>query len=225
MPLVAAVRRLIAPFAVGLIFTQQAAAYEFPLSPASLHAAFVLGQRNDKATAEFLAPYLKQDMQQSDDATHIAEVEMLTPFVQVVDDSRATASGLTEQQAIQDAKERGNIITVRILIMLPSAYPKKESGNNAAQATKDQKAALKPENFWQNFHFNVIQGGKTLPTRTIRSKPIYSAATKESPSVLDGATVWLDYDTKDVASEDTDVEIVTPDEKRIRVTYDLKRLR
>ena len=35
-------------------------AYEAPLTPAALHDAWTLGQRNDQATAEFLAPYSKQ---------------------------------------------------------------------------------------------------------------------------------------------------------------------
>ncbi len=35
-------------------------AYEVPLTPAALHEAFILGQRNDAATAAFLNPYVKQ---------------------------------------------------------------------------------------------------------------------------------------------------------------------
>jgi hypothetical protein len=43
--------------------------------------------------------------------------------------------------------------------------------------------------------------------------------------VLDGATVWLEYDAKDVASEETVVEVTTPDSKTISATFDLKKLR
>jgi hypothetical protein len=43
--------------------------------------------------------------------------------------------------------------------------------------------------------------------------------------VLDGATVWLEYDAKDVASEGTVVKVTTPDSKTISATFDLKKLR
>ena len=37
-----------------------APAYDGQLTPAALHDAYVLGQRNDQATAAFLSPYVKQ---------------------------------------------------------------------------------------------------------------------------------------------------------------------
>ena len=69
------------------------------------------------------------------------------------------------------------------------------------------------------------QRGKTLTTRSIHNKPIYSAPSKNAPSVLDGATVWLEYDAKNIASEPVTVEITTPDSKTIAATFDLQKLR
>ena len=43
--------------------------------------------------------------------------------------------------------------------------------------------------------------------------------------MLTGENVWLEYDLKDVASEPTDVEVVTPQGKVIKATFDLKKLR
>jgi YD repeat-containing protein len=77
--------------------------------------------------------------------------------------------------------------------------------------------ALQPEGFfWQNFRFATKQHGKTIATRFIRNKPIYSASTKDTPAVLDGATVWLEYD-----AEEAVVEVTTPGSK----TFDLQELR
>ena len=110
--------------------------------------------------------------------------------------------------------------------MLPSAFPKQESGPaSAPPPTTEQKQALRPENFWQNFQFNLKQNGKTLTPHSVRNKPIYSAPSKNAPSVLDGATVWLEYDAKSVASESATFEIVTPDSKTISSTFDLQNLR
>jgi len=203
-------------------------AYEVPLTPAALHEAFILGQRNDAATAAFLNPYVKQITENSQES-HIAEIQILTPFAQVVDLSRRFTSGYSEEQAAREYHQRGDTVVIRILLMLPAAYPKPEAPANEAPAPAQQPPApstqLQPENFWQNFRFATKQHGKTIPTRFIRNKPIYSTPTKDTPSVLDGATVWLEYDAKDVASEETVVEVTTPDSKTIGATFDLKKLR
>lgn len=221
-------RRAAVLFQVFLFFLStwclEVRAYERPLVDASVREAWILGQRNDQATAAFRAPYIKQ-MDPTPSGRHIAEIEVLTPFALVVDTSRQRLSAYSEQQAAQDYHQQGDKVVVRVLLMLPSAYPKQESGPRAVSSTAKQKAALRPENFWQNFRFNVMQHGNILASRSIQNQPVYSAATKDAPSVLDGATVLLDYDAKDVASEPLTVEVVTPDAKSITATFDLQNLR
>jgi hypothetical protein len=199
-------------------------AYEFPLNSTTIHEAYILGQRNDQATADFLAPYVKELIANGQIGSHIAEIQVLTPFVQVVDESRKNTSGYTEQQAADDYRRRGNSVLVRIVLMLPAAFPKQRDSSAAARNTQNN-APLRPENFWQNFRFNVRQRGKTIASRAIRNTPIYSAATKDTPAVLDGATVWLEFDAKDISSDQFVVEVVTPDAKNITAAFDLKRLR
>jgi hypothetical protein len=214
--------------ALCLANCRPAAAYEVPLSPAALHEAYILGQRNDQTTASFRNPYSKQITEESK-APHIAEIQILTPFAQVVDLSRQFTSGYSEEQAAREYHQRGNTVVVRILLMLPAAYPKPEPAPNETPAPPQQSpppnTALQPENFWQNFRFDTKQHGKTIATRSIHNKPIYSTPTKDTPAVLDGATVWLEYDAKDMASEETVVEVTTPDSKTINATFDLKKLR
>ena len=206
-------------------------AYDVSLTPAALHEAYIMGQRNDQATASFLSPYLKQLAEKSR-APHIAEIQILTPFAQVVDLSRRFTSGYSEEQAAREYRRRGDIVLVRILLLLPGAFPKPDapaaaaSPADAQQPSPPQTSALKPENFWHNFRFDIKQRGKTIATRFIRSnKPLYSTPTKDTPAVLDGATVWLEYDAKDVASEETLIEVLTPESKTITATFDLKSLR
>jgi hypothetical protein len=203
-------------------------AYEVPLTSQALHEAWILGQRNDQATANFLSPYLKQ-IAEASEVPHIAEIEILTPFAQVVDLSRRFTSGYSEDQAAREYHQRGDTVVVRIVLMLPAAYPKPEPAPDQPPASQQPpppaNAPLRPENFWQNFRFAMKQHGKTIATRFIHNKPIYSTPTKDTPAVLDGATVWLEYDAKDVASDETVVEVTTPDSKTINVTFDLKKLR
>ena len=200
-------------------------AYEAPLPPAALHDAWTLGQRNDPATAEFLAPYSKQVTEGSQQVPHIAEIEVLTPFAQVLDESRRNMNGYSEQQAAQAYRQRGDSVIVRITLMLPSAYPDAERNPNAPAASRGQTTALRPENFWQSFHFAVKQHGKVLEPRSVQNKPVYSSPTKASSATLDGQTVWLDFDAKSVASEEIVVEVTTPDAKTVSVSFDLRKFR
>ena len=222
--------RLPAVILLALIASGASAAYDALLTPAALHDAYVLGQRNDQATAAFLGPYLKQLTNRAADP-HIAEIEIFTPFAQVVDQSRRLTSGYSEQQAAQDYHQRGDTILVRILLMLPAAYPKDQSSPQTnsppptSSSSADQNSALRPENFWQNFRFALKQHGKVIPTRSIHNTPVHSTPTTDAPGALDGATVWLEYDAKDVASDDATIEVITPDSKTISAAFDLKNLR
>jgi len=222
------IARSILVFLLSITNGGTSSAYEVPLTPAALHEAYILGQRNDAATAKFLNPYVKQITDNSQ-AAHIAEIEILTPFAQVVDLSRRFTSGYTEEQAAREYHQRGDTVVVRILLMLPTAYPKPDNSLSQTPPPPPQPpaptTALQPENFWQNFRFETKQHGKTIPTRFIHNKPIYSTPTKDTPGVLDGATVWLEYDAKDVASDETVVEVTTPEPKTISATFDLKKLR
>src|ERR1700723_1498783 len=111
---------------VTIFYLPRLSAYELPLTPAAVHDAWVLGQRNDQATAEFLEPYSKEVTSSAQNSAHIAEIEVLTPFSLVVDQSRRKLSGYTEAQAAQDYRQRGDTVVVRIRLMLPGAFPESE---------------------------------------------------------------------------------------------------
>lgn len=209
---------------VLVLLPQIANAYECPLAPPAVHDAWTLGQRNDQATSAFLAPYLKEITEDQSGGIHVTEIEVLTPFSQVVDASRQGVGGYSEQQATQDYRKRGDAIVVSVRIMLPAAFRNSEP-NAQAPPSSAQKSALRPENFWENFRFAVKQKGKVAPSRSVHDVPVYSSASKDAPSVLDGATVRLEYDTKDLASSEASIEVTTPDGKILTVTFDLAKLR
>jgi hypothetical protein len=190
-----------------------------------VYDAWTLGQRNDAATAEFLAPYAKQITEGAPNTSHVAEIEVLTPFAQVIDQSRQNLSNYSEAQAMRAYRQRGDTVVVRITLMLPAAFPRAQNEAQTPPPSHAQAASLRPENFWRSFQFTVKQGQKTLTPRSIRNKPIYSAATNSAPSILDGQTVWLEYDAKSITSDQLTVEVVTPDRKTVSIAFDLKKLR
>jgi hypothetical protein len=210
------------------VLSPSANAYDKQLDARAIHEAYILGQRNDKSTGDFLANYLSQITEPQNDV-HIAQIELLTPYAQIVDESRQkSAERFTEEQCIQDHKSRGNIVKVNVTLMLPSAYPKTSESKEVPTpppATAPEKSAIRPENFWQNFQFNLKQNGKTIPSRGISNQPIHSTATNNAPAVLTGENVWLEYDVNDVAPELTTMEVVTPQGQVIKAAFDLRKLR
>jgi hypothetical protein len=210
--------------ATCLCLSQVTVAYEGPLDARAVHEAWELGQKNDQETGNFLAHYLKK-ISGGENDPYTAEIEILTPYAQVVDQSRQKTSGYSEEQAALDYHQRGNTISINIVVMLPAAYPTTAPNSSTTNAPAENNRVVRPENFWQNFKFNVKQNGKIIPPRSVRKESVDSSATKGTPAALDGANLWLDFDAKDVASDETIVEVVTPEAKTISATFDLKKLR
>lgn len=210
--------------ATCLCLSQATVAYEGPLDARAVHDAWELGQRNDQETGNFLAHYLKK-ISGGENDPYTAEIEILTPYAQVVDQSRKKTSGYAEEQAAQDYRQRGNTILINVVLMLPAAYPTTGTNSRTTNAPAENSRVVRPENFWQNFQFHVKQNGKIVPVRSVRKESIDSSATKGAPAALDGANLWLEFDAKDVASDETIVEVVTPEAKTISATFDLKKLR
>jgi hypothetical protein len=214
--------------ALAVFFAPAVNAYDTQLTAQAIHEAYVLGQRNDKSTGDFLAPYLSQ-ITEPQNGPHIAEIELLTPYAQIVDDSRRNVDAhFSEQQATDNYHKQAPSVRINVTIMLPAAYPKSAQGQSTQTpppATGSEKQAILPENFWQSFKVHLKQNDKDIPSRSVSNQPIRSTATNQAPSVLDGENVWLAFDVKDVASVATTVEVVTPEGKSIKALFDLKKLR
>jgi len=208
---------------VTCLAAQALGAYQYPLPLDAIHEAYVLGRRNDRATADFFAPYITPCAGPVV-SCFVTQIQILTPFAQVVDITRQNGSTrYTEQQALKAYQQRGDTVVVQIKLVLPAAYKTDES--NQKQNSPDVSASLRPENFWRNFRFDLKRRGRVVAPRSIHNNPIYSMPAKGKRSVLDGAKVLLVYNAKDVASEEVTIEVRTPESKTITVVFDLKKLR
>jgi hypothetical protein len=153
---------------------------------------------------------------------------MFTPFAQVVDLSRRSATkGYTEQQAVHDYRQTSDKIIVQITLVLRTAYARATQNKSEKNPPTEhgKNSPLHPENFWQNFRFSLTQHGRVIAPRSIHSEPVYSTTSDDANPVLNGATVRLEYDSKQVASEETTVEVLAPESKTITASFDLKKLR
>ena len=69
---------------VTCLTVQALKAYQYPLPPGAVHEAYVLGRRNDRATADFLAPYVTP-CTGPEVSCFVTQAKILTPFAKVID--------------------------------------------------------------------------------------------------------------------------------------------
>jgi hypothetical protein len=231
-------------FAIVLLASQSAWAYEIPLESHSVRDAYFFGQRGDEKLARFLDTYTKH-MPIPQKGPYISEIELLTPYAQVVDISRQKTAGYSAQQAAQEYKDRGDTFRVYVRIEFTATYGFIQAVESANYAGHEQRLELQPYDFWRDFQFILSQDVKpaeppgdsasdstnhqeeaerrVMDARSADSTPIYSNS--EYNGGLAGAVVWLDYDAKDITSEPISVEVMTPAGLHVVAAFDLSKLR
>src|SRR5579863_3410818 len=94
----------LAIFAGTLLLALPALAYQYPLSTTDIRSAYLLGNRNDDVTTDFLAQY-KHKLPMPDSGPHVATISVETPYTQVVASGKL-ALNPDVQQAEQDFAEK-----------------------------------------------------------------------------------------------------------------------
>ncbi len=231
-------------FAVAILTSQPARAYEIPLESHSVRDGYFLGQRGDEKLARFLDTYTKH-LPVPQKGPYISEIKLLTPYAQVVDISRQKTAGYSAQQAAQEYKDRGDSFRVYVRIEFTATYGFLQAAESANHAGREQKLQLQPYDFWRDFQFILSQEVKpaeprrdsasnsvdhqeeverrVMDVRWADSTPIYSNS--EFNGGLAGAVVWLDYDAKDITSDSASVDVVTPGGQHVVAAFDLSKLR
>ena len=219
---------------LALLFAESQinSAYEVPLAPNAVRDAYFLGQRNDDATSQFFEPYRKQfPMPQS--GPYVSQVELLTPYAQVVKLSQQKTAGYSAQDAASDYQNRGDAIVIYIRIEFTRTYDYPQAAGSAKHAGQRQGQRLTAEDFWRDFDFRlsapVSNGNNTeiVPTvikiREADAIPTYVAG--QPLDTLAGSLVRLVYDTRDVPSALVSFEVVPPGGTNVTSSFDLTTLR
>ncbi len=135
-------RFVLATFLTAILVAIPAFAFQSPLSDESIRDAYFLGQRNDQSTISFFDPYLRL-LPRPDRGPFVAEVEVYTPYVQVVENSRRRSMGYSSQQATKDYRRRSDRIFVRIRIDFTNTYGALELYRSES-ADQDSSPYLQP---------------------------------------------------------------------------------
>lgn len=245
-------RSCFAMLAAALFLVSPSLAFNTPLSDEAVREAYFLGQRNDESTLSFFNSYLRL-LPQPETGAFIAEVEIYTPYVQVVETSRRRSVGYSAQQAAQDYRRLNNRIFVRIRIDFTPTYGDLELYRSERADRDDPDDSTPPADFSNDFRVGLSQKDKWVeplriivqPTNTPNtghyafappdlkgysyfsssSGPVYAYSGSRGTHCLTGWLVWLEYDARDVASDDAQVEVFTTDHQHVVVPFDLSRLR
>lgn len=200
------------------LFLGAAPAYDHSLSSEAVREAYFLGRRGDVKTSEFFEKYSRR-LPEPNKGPYISDISLFTPYAQVVFRSWQNSVGYSVQQAEEDHRRAGDSIRVRINIEFTPTY-------SAIQSVKPDKShsggdafTLRPEDFWRDFKFEMLQNGCLISPRSLHGIPIHDAGG------FRGAEVWLEYDWDQVASQETSVTVVTPDDDHVSTKFDLSDLR
>jgi hypothetical protein len=192
-----------------------AIAYEYPLSSTSLRDAYMLGNRKDEHTAEFLALYT-QFLPMPQTGPHVSVISVETPYSQVVELGQ-NALNPDIQGTEEELADKKFAFIVRVEVDLTDSYPGPALSNPAAPGQPIPS-------FERDFNIDLVQG-KTIPAKSTQVYLLYSDGVTNILQIS-GAVIELQYDADKIDSDDdATVKVHTPDDQDIEATFDLGHLR
>src|ERR1700747_1720488 len=142
------------------------AAYEHPLDSSAIRNAYFLGSSNSESV-NFLSKY-KETLPHPKTGPHIAEMEVRTPFAQVVVISREHSVGYSPIQAGQDYKKDPDTLQVRVEIRYPAPSP-----FLPPLACQGVNRMIAVQDCFHDFQFRFSQSEDIQPIRSY-GVPVYS---------------------------------------------------
>jgi hypothetical protein len=192
-----------------------AIAYEYPLSSTSLRDAYMLGNRKDEHTAEFLALYT-QFLPMPQTGPHVSVISVETPYSQVVELGQ-NALNPDIQGTEEELADKKFAFIVRVEVDLTDSYPGPAPFNTA---TPGQPIP----NLERDFDIQLLQS-KKIPTESTQVYLLYSDGVTNILQIS-GAVIDLKfYGYKIDSDDDATVKVHTPDDQDIEATFDLGHLR
>jgi len=196
-------------------------AFTTPLSDEAIREAYFLGQRRDETMASFLERY-KQHLPAPEIGPHIASVEFLTPFAQLVLRSKDRSVGYSAQQAALDHRGEEEVVAVKIELAFTASY-----GALIQKPTNDSSRSpigfeFRASDFWKDIDVQVMDKDRILKPAKFRGEPVYFCG---DGCVLAGATLRLEFPARFFDSDSVSVHVVPPEGPDVWVDFDLVALR
>ncbi|MFY9805430.1 MAG: hypothetical protein WA211_11965 [Candidatus Acidiferrales bacterium] len=200
----------------ALLMALPALAYLCPLSTTDIRSAYLLGNRNDFVTTDFLAPYT-HELPMPDSGPHIAKISVETPYSQVVA-LGAIALNPDVQLAEQDFAARKFPFILRVGVDLTDTYPGPPPWDPTAPG-------LPLPDFERDFEIQLVQHGKVI---ACESTQVYLLTSDAVANIyqISGAIIELRFDADKIDPYDeATVRVHTPDGQDVETTFDLGALK
>jgi hypothetical protein len=150
------IRSSLSLLTAALLLIPSASAFQTSLSDEAVREAYFLGQRNDATTTSFFNPYLRL-LPKPDKGAFIAEVEVYTPYVQLVETSRRRSMGYSAQQAELDYRHSHHKLYVRVRIDFTPTYGALEL-YRSSKSGREQSSSDQPlPDFYRDFRVGLSQ--------------------------------------------------------------------
>jgi hypothetical protein len=230
--------------AAALLASPLSCAYEVPVASDSVRDAYFLGQDYERSS-HFLDPYT-QNLPLPTSGPFLSQVQLLTPYAQVVERSRHNTIDYSAQDAAADYQAAGDTVVVSVRIEFTVTYNYLQALGSVKKVASGEDPNLQLEDFWRDFQFRLWQpavanpsasqsdvpssaSGKAPATSVIEAlditaTPIYVAG-GQPLGTLNGATVRFKYDAKGIASAPVWFEVIPPGGQSVVATFDLSNLR
>ena len=195
------------------LIAASAAAYEHPLDSTAIRNAYFLGSSNSESV-NFLSKY-KETLPRPKTGPDIAEMEVRTPFAQVVVSSREHSVGYSPMQAEQDYRKDPDTLQVRIQILYPAPSPLLPP-----VSCQGVNRMISVQDCFRDFRFRFRQSKDDLQPIRSYGVPIYSGDGDRN-----GGDVWFTFRAAEVASGPLRVTVSTPEGHEVSATFDLAALR
>ena len=203
------------------LIAAQTGAYDHPLGSHAIREAYFIG--SDNKFAEILTLYTK-NLPAPKTGPDIAQVEIRTPFAQVIVSSHEHSVGYSSMSAERDYKKNPDTVQVRVEILSTATYAIGSQGTVpeilAPPACQGVQRMNSVEDCFRGFRFGFRQGENIKP-KSSYGVPMY----RGDPSILIGADIWFTFSTADITSAPFQVTVSTPDGQMVSAEFDLASLR
>jgi hypothetical protein len=207
--------------ALAALIATQSVAYDHPLGSHAIREAYFIG--SDNKFAEVLTIYTK-NLPAPGTGPDVAQVEVRTPFAQVIVNSHDHSVGYSAQQAAQDYKKNPDTIQVRVQIRATASFAI-DSLAAAPQVPCQGVQRMNAVNqCFRDFQFRFRQGEEIKP-KSSYGVPIYNGGGDGGSSILVAGDIWFTFSTADIASAPLRVTVFTPDGQEVSAEFDLTALR
>jgi len=235
-------RSIFSILVAALLASSATFAFQSPLSDESVREAYFLGQRNDNRTLSFFDPYLRR-FGRPKTGPFVSEVEVYTPFVQVVEASRLRTAGYSAQQATQDYRHSEDRVFVRVRVDFTPTYAPPDFLVNLELSGARPGPYVQRPDFARDFRIGLSQNDRWLEPLSMHydltdtpdsghfpfDPDGYLSRSQPGPHsagyTLTGWLVWLEFDARDVASDSASVEIFGPNDQHLVADFDLAKLK